>query len=203
MQNRFRIRLAILLSTMSLGVALWILIFDPYSRFSYSMIISAHRISKNEFILFNYADRLETKHKFFREQGEPSSGLPENFKDYLIGVLRGGTRQERESVVRFYSKVLPFTFGGWQVAKYEEKMIIGDVLQLAKAMSDEEKYGALKLVESLRLNRALFRASLGIEKPQTTEVLELYEVWWQAPRSLKEKLDTNPLDKSAYSWSEI
>ena len=70
-------------------------------------------------------------------------------------------------------------------------------------MSDEEKYGALKLAESLRLNRALLKASLGIEKSQIPKVFKLYEIWWQAPCSLKEKLDTNPLDKSAYLWSDI
>lgn len=203
MRNRFRIRLTIFLSAMSLVVALYIFTFDPYSRFSYSIVISVHYVFKNKFIFLSYADRLEIKHKFLREQGEPSSGLPKDFEDYLIGVLRSGTRQERESVIRFYSKVLPFTFGGWQVAEYEEKMIIGDVLQLAKTMSDEEKYGALKLAESLRLNRALLKASLGIEKSQIPKVLKLYEIWWQAPRSLKEKLDTNPLDKSAYLWSDI
>ena len=172
---------------MSLVVALSIFTFDPYSRFSYSIVISVHYVSKNKFFL-SYADRLEIKHKFLREQGEPSSGFPKDFEDYLISVLRSGTRQERESVMRFYSKVLPLTFGGWQVTEYEGKMIIGDVLQLAKTMSDEEKYGASKLAESLRLNRALLKASLGIEKSQIPKVFKLYEIWWQAPHSLEEKL---------------
>jgi hypothetical protein len=183
-------------------MALLSIVFDPYSRFSTSLIISAHQIFRHEFILSNYADRLESKHKFFREPGEPASGLPEQFEEYLIERLHRGSDREKESILRFYFRTLPFTFCCWRVSKYEDKKIIGDVLRLAKYASDSEQWGSLMLVESLRTNHALFKPSLGRGKSKIPQIFELYEIWWQSAQPLEEKLKKNPLVNSGYAWSE-
>ena len=191
---------------LSIVIVLLAIVFDPYSRFSTSLVISAHRIFRHEFILSTYADRLEGKHKFFREPGEPAKGLPGQFEEYLMEQLRRGSESDKESVLRFYFRTLPFTYCCWHVAEYEDKTIIGNILQLAKNTSDREKLAALKLVESLRINRALFKSSVGRAKRQKVaipEIFELYEVWWQSSPSLEEKLQKNPLMNSDYAWSEL
>jgi hypothetical protein len=202
MRNRFWRRCLIVVGSVSVVTVLLAIVFAPYSRFSTSLVISAHRIFRHEFILSNYADRLESKHTFFREPSEPASGLPGEFEEYLIERLHRGSDREKESILRFYFRTLPFTFCCWHVAEYENKRIIGDVLRLAKNTSDREQRGALMLVESLRINRALFKASLGKGKSKVPEIFELYEVWWQSSQPLEEKLKKNPLVDSNYSWIE-
>lgn len=203
MRNRFWQRFLIVVSSVSVVIALLSIVFDPYSRFSTLLVISAHQIFRHEFILSNYADCLESKHKFFREPGEPASVLPGQFEEYLIERLHRGSDREKESIFRFYVRTLPFTFCCWRVAEYEDKRIIGDVLRLAKNTSDREQRGALILVESLRVNRALFHPSFGKGKSKVPEIFELYEVWWQSSQPLEEKLKKNPLVDSDYSWSEL
>jgi hypothetical protein len=126
---------------MSVATVLLALVFAPYSQLSSLLVISARCIFKHDFILSNYAARLEAKHEFLREPGEPASKLPEQFEEYLIERLRHGTDRERESILRFYSRTLPFTFCCWHIAKYEDKRIIGDVLRLAKNTSEREQRG--------------------------------------------------------------
>jgi len=203
MKNRFWWRLLVAVSAISVAIVILVSIFYPYSRFSTSLVISAHRVFRHEFILSNYADRLEAKYRFFREPGEPTPGLPRQFEEYLIERLRRGSDDEKESILRFYFRTLPFTFCCWRVAEYEDKRIIGDVLRHARKTSGREQRGALILVESLRVDRALFKPSLASRgQTKVPEVFKLYEAWWQSAQPLEEKLKKNPLGNSGYSWIE-
>lgn len=200
MRNRFWRTCLIVVSSVSVVMALLAIIFDPYSRFSTSLFISAHQVFRHESIILNYADRLEAKNLIFREPGEPFSGLPDEFEEYVIERLHRGSDREKESILHFYFRTLPFTPSGWRIAQYEDKRIIGDVLRLAKNTSDREKRGALILVESLRRDYALFKPSLGKGESKVPKIFELYEVWWQSSQPLEEKLKKNPLVDSGYSW---
>ena len=202
MRNRFWRICLIVLSFVSVVMALLAIVFDPYSRFSTSVFISAHQVFRHESIILNYADRLEAKNLIFREPGEPFYGIPDEFEEYVIERLYRGSDSEKESILRFYFRILPFTPGGWRIAQYEDKRIIGDVLRLAKNTSDPEQRGALILVESLRINRALFKPSLEKGESKVPKIFELYEVWWQSSQPLEEKLKKNPLVDSGYSWIE-
>jgi hypothetical protein len=173
---------------------------NPHSQFSSSAVILAHRIFRSELVISSYAKNLEHKHKYHQEPGEPDRPIPGNFEEYLMARFRDGTAQERESIIKFYIRVLPFTFCCWKVAQYEEKAVIGDVLRLAQTMTDREKIGALMLAESLRRNHPMFKPSLNAKSSQINTVFELYKVWWQSPLPLQEKLEINPLQNTSYKW---
>jgi hypothetical protein len=201
MRKSFRKKLTISLIIFLASIALYLLWTNPYSQFSSSTVILAHRIFRSELIISSYAKNLEQKHKHLREPGEPDRPIPGNFEEYLMARFRDGTAQERESIIKFYIKVLPFTFCCWKVAQYEEKTVIGDVLRLAQTMPDREKIGALMLAESLRRNHPMFKPSLNAKSYQITTVFELYEAWWQSPLPLQEKLEINPLQNTPYKWT--
>jgi hypothetical protein len=187
-----------------IGMAIYLFVFDPYSSTSSNLILVSYGSLRSRLILLGYAHQLEMKHRFLREPGEPSRGLPGNLEDELVRILRNGSMRDRESIIKFYIKVLPFTYCCWRVADYEDRMIIGDTLRLARDMSDRDKHGALKLVESLRRDRGkeMFKESLNLKRAEDIRIIfKLYEEWWQSASPLPEKLKLNPLERSPYSWS--
>jgi hypothetical protein len=160
MRKKFRKRF-IILFILLIAAASYFFVLDPYSNPSSYLVQISYKTLRSGFILSNYAHQLEIKHRYLREPGEPSRGLPRNLEDELVRILRDGTVGDREEVIKFYIHVLPFAFCCWRVAEYEDKTIIGDTLRLARNMSDRDKHGALKLVESLRRDRNHFKIRVG------------------------------------------
>ncbi|OUC12159.1 MAG: hypothetical protein B0A82_23900 [Alkalinema sp. CACIAM 70d] len=158
-----------------------------------------------EWILSSYAHQLEIKRRFLRELGGTPRGIPRNLDDGLIRILQSnGPARDREAILKFYIKALPWTQCCWQIAYSEDKTIIDDTLRLARSMSDREKYGALKLVESLRRdrNKEMAKESLNLKRIEDIQVVfKLYENWWESALPLSEKLKLHPLEKSPYAWS--
>jgi hypothetical protein len=203
MSQKFKAKAAIALVTMLIGAIVYFFILDPYSKLTGSSIILIYRIFRSESILLTYAGQLEMRSRVLREPGEPARRLPVDFEDDLINTLHNGSARNRHNIIKFYAKVIPFTYCCWRVAKYEDKTIIGDVFPIARKLNYREKLGVLELVESLRrdLNQEMFKESLNAESPQDIDhVLQLYETWWQSPLPLQQKLQVNPLERSPYFW---
>jgi hypothetical protein len=123
MKKKFKKRLvfpAILL----IGITSYLFILDPYSSTSSYLVLISYSTLRSGLILSTYAHQLEMKHRFLREPGEPSSGLPGDLENELIRILRNGSAIDRESIIKFYIKVVPFTFCCWRMANYEDRMIL-------------------------------------------------------------------------------
>jgi hypothetical protein len=203
MKKKFKKQL-IFPAILLIGITFYLFVLAPYSRTSSYLVLTSYSTLRSGLILSAYAHQLEMKHRFLREPGEPSHGLPGDLEDELIRILRNGSVRDRESIIKFYIKVVPFTFCCWRMANYEDRTIIGDALQLARNMNDQDKYGALELVESWRRDRGkeMFKQSLNLKQREDIRIVfKLYEEWWQSALPLPEKLKLNPLEKSPYDWS--
>lgn len=184
-----------------------LVISDPYSPEKISALIAKYNASKNETTLLEYAQQMQEK-QMHREQGEPVAGsLPRELEAYLINLLQSGTQNDKRNIIKFYSKATNITSCCWQIATYKDKSIIGDILQIAKPLNDEDKLGALKVIESIRRDASLYKPELQNSKGAGTKAIEIvfmiYENWWFSSNKLKDKLKIDPLKKSEYKWLEL
>jgi hypothetical protein len=207
-----RFLLGLVLGTvMGMGSLGYLWVFAPYANLTVSLVMAVYdRCSgaQSQSILLGYAKRLEVRQTLLREPGEPGRGL--TMEPELRKLVEQGISQDRQNVILFYIKVLPFTPCCYRFAEYPDKEIIGDVVDLLPTLSDQERLAALKLIEGLRRNHALFKPRIinqanlqDFGAKDIHEIVRLYETWWSLPLPTSAKLKVDPLEKSDYYWSNL